>query len=74
MILAGGAIRGGRVFGDWPGLAEADLYERRDLMPTSDVRAHAGWIIHGLFGIPRSTIERDIFPGMGMGSDPGLLL
>jgi len=34
MIYAGGALRGGRVLGDWPGLAEADLYNRRDLMPT----------------------------------------
>ncbi|MEX0338749.1 MAG: DUF1501 domain-containing protein, partial [Arenibacterium sp.] len=38
MVLAGGAIRGGRVYGDWPGLAEADLYARRDLMATGDVR------------------------------------
>lgn len=74
MILAGGAIRGGRVFGAWPGLAEADLYARRDLMPTADVRAYAGWLMHGLFGIPKQAIERDIFPGVELGSDPGLLL
>lgn len=74
MILAGGAIRGGRVHGDWPGLAEVDLYAGRDLMPTADVRSHAGWIIHHMFGIPRSVIARDIFPGVDLGSDPGLLL
>ena len=35
----GGAVRGGRVFADWPGLAERDLYEGRDLKPTTDMRA-----------------------------------
>ena len=39
--MAGGAVRGGRVLGHWPGLSEAALYDRRDLMPTSDIRAHA---------------------------------
>ncbi|MBV2359665.1 DUF1501 domain-containing protein [Thalassococcus sp. CAU 1522] len=73
MVLAGGAIRGGRVFGEWPGLAEADLYARRDLMPTRDVRAIAGWLIHGLFGLPVGAIETRVFPGVDLGSDPGLL-
>ncbi|PIE13690.1 MAG: twin-arginine translocation pathway signal [Rhodobacterales bacterium] len=74
MMLAGGALRGGRVLGQWPGLAEADLYDRRDLMPTSDLRAYAGWAMRGLFGIDRSVIERSIFPGVDLGDDPGLLL
>jgi uncharacterized protein (DUF1501 family) len=38
-LLAGGALKGGRVVADWPGLAEADLYEQRDLKPTMDLRA-----------------------------------
>ncbi|TNY33620.1 DUF1501 domain-containing protein [Pelagovum pacificum] len=74
MLLAGGAVRGGRVVTDWPGLGEADLYDRRDLMPTRDVRAHAGWMMRGLFGLPQGTIESAIFPGLEMGGDPGLLL
>lgn len=73
MVLAGGAIRGGRVHGRWPGLAEADLYDRRDLMPTSDVRAHAGWIMAGLTGLDPRIIERAVFPGVELGTDPGLL-
>jgi uncharacterized protein (DUF1501 family) len=73
MIHAGGALRGGRVSGRWPGLAEAALYERRDLMPTSDLRARAGWVIHGLTGLDRAVLEGRVFPGMDMGSDPGLL-
>ncbi|WP_424984927.1 DUF1501 domain-containing protein [Microbulbifer sp. S227A] len=73
MVLAGGAIRGGRVLGDWPGLDEADLYDRRDLMPTGDVRAPAAWLMRGLAGLDRSALERVVFPGLDMATDPGLL-
>ena len=38
LFLAGGAVRGGRVYGQWPGLKKAQLFEGRDLMPTSDNR------------------------------------
>ncbi|WP_420556714.1 DUF1501 domain-containing protein [Roseovarius sp.] len=74
MLLAGGAVRGGRVLADWPGLSEADLYQRRDLMPTRDVRAFAGWAMRDLFGMDRGVIERTIFPGLELGSDPKLTL
>lgn len=73
MLLAGGAVRGGRVAGQWPGLAEADLYDRRDLMPTTDVRAQAAWVVRGLTGLDRGVLESAVFPGMEMGADPGLL-
>ncbi|MDQ7072116.1 MAG: DUF1501 domain-containing protein [Rhodobacterales bacterium] len=74
MILAGGALRGGRVVGRWPGLAEADLYQRRDLMPTRDVRANLAWIMRGLFGLPVGVLEKTVFPGLDMGTDPRLIL
>lgn len=74
MILAGGAIRGGRVFGDWPGLGDGDLYEDRDLLPTGDVRSHAAWVMRGLTGLDRNVLESAIFPGLDMGGDPGLIL
>lgn len=74
MIMAGGALRGGRVYGRWPGLAEADLYQRRDLMPTRDVRSYSAWIMRDLFGISEQTLENTIFPGLDMGDDPGLIL
>jgi len=74
MLLAGGALNGGRVFGRWPGLDEASLYQRRDLMPTADVRAYAAWALAGLFGVGRATLEGSIFPGLDLGDDPGLLL
>ena len=74
MILAGGAIRGGKVHGKWPGLAEEDLYDRRDLMPTADVRSYAGWVIRGLTGLSTRTVENTVFPGLELGSDPQILL
>jgi len=74
MLMAGGALRGGRVMGRWPGLAEADLYDRRDLMPTSDVRAWAAWAMRGLYGFDRGLLERTVFPGLDMGDDPKLIL
>lgn len=74
MILAGGAINGGRVVSDWPGLAEADLYQRRDLMPTRDVRAHSAWILRALFGVDASLLQSTVFPGVDMGENPGLIL
>lgn len=74
MVLAGGAVRGGRVVADWPGLDEADLYNRRDLLPTRDLRAHTGWIMRGLFGLDRDVLESAIFPGLDLGDNPGLVL
>jgi len=74
MLMAGGALRGGKVYGRWPGLAEADLYDRRDLMPTSDVRAWAAWAMRGLFGLTRSVLQGAVFPGLDMGDDPRVIL
>lgn len=74
MFMAGGAVRGGRAYGVWPGLAEAELYQRRDLMPVRDIRAYAGWIMRAKFGVSGSDIERLILPGVELGKDPGLLL
>lgn len=73
MIYAGGALNGGHVLGEWPGLAEADLYNRRDLMPTRDVRAYPAWVMHDVLGINRTTIELSIFPGLEMGRNPGIV-
>jgi uncharacterized protein (DUF1501 family) len=74
MVLAGGAVRGGRVHGQWPGLDEASLYDRRDLMPLGDVRTQAAWVMRGLTGLDRGVLEGAVFPGIDMGSDPGLTL
>lgn len=73
MVMAGGALKGGRVLGRWPGLEEAALYDRRDLMPTSDVRGWAAWAMRGLYGLERGVLEGAVFPGLEMGDDPRLL-
>lgn len=70
-VLAGGAVRGGKVYGDWPGLGESNLYEGRDLLPTRDVRAYPAWAIHAHYGVPKSILETAIFPGLDLGSNPG---
>ncbi|WP_370399135.1 DUF1501 domain-containing protein [Sulfitobacter sp. JB4-11] len=73
MLFAGGALRGGQVLGQWPGVAEAALYDRRDLMPTADVRGPVGWVLRAATGLDSTTIEQKVFPGLQMGRDPGLL-
>ncbi|MES2667349.1 MAG: DUF1501 domain-containing protein [Pseudomonadota bacterium] len=74
MVMAGGAIRGGKVYGAWPGLSEAALYDRRDLMPTMDVRAFAAHAMQGLYGMDSGLLEATVFPGLQMGKSPGILL
>jgi len=74
MLMAGGAIRGGEVYGRWPGLSEADLYDRRDLMPTGDVRAVAARAMQGLFGQDASMLENVIFPGLDLADAPRVIL
>jgi uncharacterized protein (DUF1501 family) len=65
-VLAGGAVRGGKVYGDWPGLGEGDLYQGRDLMPTQDVRAYAAMALRGMYGTQKSVLEQQIFPGLDL--------
>ncbi len=73
LLYAGGALRGGRVLGDWPGLGEGDLYDGRDLQPTRDLRAHAAWVMRDLIGLDRAVLESAVFPGMELGAKPGFL-
>jgi len=74
MLFAGGALRGGQVIGEWPGLSNGDLYDGRDLRPTRDVRAYAAWVMRGLIGLDQAVLEQAIFPGLDMGPNPGLVL
>ncbi|PVA06725.1 DUF1501 domain-containing protein [Thalassorhabdomicrobium marinisediminis] len=73
MLFAGGALRGGQVLGQWPGLGEGDLYAGRDLMPTRDVRAYPAWVMHDLLGIAPDVLEQAIFPGLELGANPGIV-
>ena len=66
MLIAGGAIKGGQVMGDWPGLRSRDLYQDRDLMPTADVREYIAVAIRDLFGLKQSQLEKVVFPSLSM--------
>lgn len=74
MVLAGGAIRGGKVYGDWPGLGAGNLYKDRDLMPTADVREYAAHVMRGLFGVSKKDLEQTVFPGLDLVKRPNILL
>jgi uncharacterized protein (DUF1501 family) len=61
-FLAGGAVKGGRVLSDWPGLAARDLYQNRDLKPTTDLRRVFKGVLAERFGLAESTLARAVFP------------
>ena len=62
-ILAGGALKGGRVIADWPGLKETDLYENRDLKPTTDLRAVLKGILKEHLRLDDAALDQMVFPG-----------
>jgi uncharacterized protein (DUF1501 family) len=61
-LLAGGALRTGGIVGDWPGLAEARLYEGRDLAPTLDMRGLFKGVLAEHYGIERAALDATVFP------------
>ena len=61
-FVAGGAVRGGRVVADWPGLAEGRLHEGRDLRPTLDLRALFKAALAAQLGVAESALETQVFP------------
>lgn len=62
-FIAGGAVRGGRVMADWPGLAAPKLYESRDLMATTDLRAVLKGVLAEQWGLSADVLARSVFPG-----------
>ena len=61
-LLAGGALKGGRVIADWPGLKEADLYDKRDLKPTTDLRAVLKGLLRDHLRADEQRLEATVFP------------
>lgn len=61
-LLAGGAVRGGRIAGDWPGLASTALFEGRDLRPTTDLRAVFKGLLAGHLAVSEAALDTRIFP------------
>jgi uncharacterized protein (DUF1501 family) len=60
MFVMGGDVRGGKVYGDWPGLADEQLYENRDLQLTTDFRDVLGEVVAKHLGNPNLST---VFPG-----------
>lgn len=62
-LLMGGAVRGGRIVADWPGLRQTDLHEARDLRPTISLESvMAGAVAQHMRLDPAQTLAR-LFPG-----------
>ena len=62
-LLAGGALKGGRVIADWPGLKAADLYENRDLKATTDLRAVLKGLLKDHLRADERALAQNVFPG-----------
>ncbi len=60
MFVVGGSVNGGKIHGDWPGIATEQLYERRDLAVTTDFRDVFGEVAKAHLGAPDL---KNIFPG-----------
>jgi uncharacterized protein (DUF1501 family) len=61
-LLVGGAVKGGRVISDWPGLKPADLFEARDLAPTTDLRAILKGVLKDHLGLGDRILAERVFP------------
>jgi uncharacterized protein (DUF1501 family) len=64
-VLLGGALKGGRVIADWPGLKLANLYEGRDLAPTTDLRAVMKGVLKDHLRLDDEALAKTVFPGSG---------
>jgi uncharacterized protein (DUF1501 family) len=62
-LLAGGALKGGRVVADWPGVKDADLYQNRDLKPTTDLRAVLKGLLKDHLRVDDDILNASVFPG-----------
>jgi uncharacterized protein (DUF1501 family) len=61
-LLLGGAIDGGRIVTDWPGLASNNLYQGRDLYPTTDIRSIFKGILAEHLIVEPAYLDRIVFP------------
>jgi uncharacterized protein (DUF1501 family) len=69
LFVIGGDVKGGRVYGAWPGLAPEQLYEGRDLALTTDFRSVFSEVAGRHLGATRLDA---IFPGYAGGTDSWL--
>jgi uncharacterized protein (DUF1501 family) len=64
-FLAGGALKGGRVVADWPGLKPANLHEGRDLKPTTDLRGVLKGVLQDHLRLDAAALASKVFPDSG---------
>lgn len=64
-LLAGGAVQGGRVIADWPGLKVENLYQSRDLAATTDLRAVFKGVLRDHLGLSERVLAEKVFPDSG---------
>lgn len=69
MMVLGGPVGGGKVYGQWPGLEPEQLFEGRDLAVTTDYRTVLGEVVRDHLG----TRPETVFPGFSMATPLGLL-
>lgn len=62
-MAIGGNVQGGRIITQWPGLSQSQLFEGRDLTPTTDLRSVSKNILTSHYDIPANIIDRHILPG-----------
>jgi len=72
-MVIGGAVQGGRIVADWPGLAPADLYEGRDLKPTLALDTLIASLCAEAFALDAQRTARVLFPEAGRGEAPRLI-
>jgi uncharacterized protein (DUF1501 family) len=73
-LLVGGALKGGRVVADWPGLKPAKLHEGRDLRPTTDLRAVLKGVLKDHLRVDGTALATTVFPdSAGVKAMGGLL-
>jgi uncharacterized protein (DUF1501 family) len=72
-LLMGGAVAGGKVMADWPGLGAGRLLEDRDLMPTADVRSVAKGVLSAHMGLDNAGLAQ-AFPGSAEAAPLGRLI
>ncbi|MFL6279198.1 MAG: DUF1501 domain-containing protein [Vicinamibacterales bacterium] len=70
MMIIGGPVRGGKVYGRWPGLAPEQRHEGRDLAVTTDFRSVFAEVVHGHLGLADT---RPVFPGFTSQTTLGFL-
>jgi uncharacterized protein (DUF1501 family) len=61
-FLVGGAVAGGRVIADWPGLSARALYQGRDLAATLDLRSVLKGMLQEHLSLPARPLEQEVFP------------